>query len=235
MVRIFLILISLISFEGYCQELSLNYYVSQNEKEVDGQIQFIRSKYSYITSQKENLDLYYKFFIKNISRNEYSSYPENNPQIIAPLKSLKSILIESSGPEGYEELIYKTDTLFHYPEAPTKFYFENGNLRLIEYEYSYDFDYEKIEYYFWDDKLIFAFVESWRQAHPSIGNIKTLKQERFYFRNESPIRAIIKEYQGEDDVSKGILSQPHIDLNLTEGLKIIDKAKELQRIANNKI
>ncbi|MCB1179777.1 MAG: hypothetical protein KDK36_19525 [Leptospiraceae bacterium] len=98
-------------------------------------------------------------------------------------------------------------------ENTLSFFYDKDELKKIIYKIGADHGYEKKNYYFWNGKVFFIFIEggTWR-FETEHTTIDTFYQKRYYIQNDQPIRCLEKEVEGKKDLEKRLTTLPNKEI-----------------------
>jgi len=199
--------LNFIKLAGQENQDSLTLFVNENTEIINEQIKHIR-------------DIFYGF---NENESKYIrkllvfSLRDRNEMFLVSPKNLKLIGSEAQS-DWINIYTYNSDT-FCCELDYFEYYFTNLNnefhkITCIQGDYPDGFFSESTDYYFDNNRLVFAFSKS-ESFPPYVSEYKS-SEERYYFLNDKPIRCLRKINNGEN-----------VNIELSNGIPILQKGNEL--------
>ena len=217
-------IISTSNLFGQITEPELQSFVNDNKKKVENQIKHIREVYARFQNEKKS---YTTYLLLSSLNNREENYLVDKSKI-----SIKNII----GTEVYDDWIeiikINADTFCASLDYSEYYIYNPSNpivvISTVQGDYPEGFTGEIVDYYFFNNSLLFVYINR-EEDYYGYFDRYLIREERYYYLNNRPIRCLEKEINNRDDDINSTQNKP-MDLSTgieyyEKGLKLLNKMK----------
>lgn len=219
-----LVLNSLIPTVLFAQitESELQLFVNENKDAVENQIQHIRDVYSKFPEFQYIEYGYSRYLLVNFLSNREENY------LIDMNKYELDVIDSETQTDWISIMLLGTDTICCELDYFEYYMYNPSNpivvINTFQGDYPEGFSTTDVEYYFFNDSLLFVFLNKEEDYFPLMANSYRFREERYYYLNDIPIRCLEKEIVNRDD---NISSIPNTSMELSAGIEYYEKGMKL--------